>query len=188
MWTSEIAEYAQITMPNKRSYCRLFGYNLVEQTEKLDSRPAPWTKLAILQRILASYDWAFWTDADSLFMRDDVALAEMIDDDADLIWSEDDNGPNTGQFFLRSCPAVLEMLRVADGRHDLTWHRWWEQEAIRQTVKSGLADLRIKVVPARQFNSPEAHYADGDFVVHVPGTVDKLAALRRHAQRTAFRV
>lgn len=187
LWTAEIAEYARITMPNKRAYCRHWGYEFIERTEKLDDRPPAWSKLPLLQALLPSYDWVFWTDADALFMRQDIALTDMIDDAADFIWSEDINGPNAGQFFLRSCPASFELLRAANARDDLTDHPWWEQEALRQSVAAGVAPLRVKVVPLNQFNSPEGRFVEGDFIVHMPGAADKLGAIRRFAQQSAVR-
>ena len=189
LWTHEIADYAELTMKNKRAYCAKWDYPFIEQQGSLDpARHPAWSKLLLIQRALPFYDWVFWTDADSLFTRDDIPLSHFIDEAADLIWSEDENGPNTGHFFLRRCKAAFELLRVAHAREDLTNHLWVEQEALRQTVASGQVNIRVKAAPLSDFNSQEPTFEEGQLIIHFPGAPNKAQAIHQYATRLRLTV
>jgi hypothetical protein len=198
--TSHIASYSGFSFQNKLTYAQRHRYDFYQYSSLLDpSRPPAWNKLLILQKHLRDYDWAFWTDADSLIMNQSVRLERIISETPshDMVMTP---GPrdryNTGQWFVRSCDWSFTVLQKVWAEVKPTdawyWRNPWEQRALAELVERApdLAD-RICVVPIRLMNSrPESSYVDlcpeltgmdyhpGDFIVHFYHTKDPLLRLR----------
>ncbi len=176
LWTQDIADVAAITLPTKARYAVRQGLPYIEHYGSIrQDRPPAWSKLPLLIEHLPKYDWIFWTDADAMFMQDTTDLRDMLDDGADLIWTEDHNGPNTGAFFIRNSPAGMDLLRQADSLYQVSqtdnqgrFRGLWEQGAMRYLVENQIVPVRVKTLPKRSINAYEVDYKPGDLIVHFP--------------------
>ena len=165
----------------KIEYAKKQKYKLVIQKSVLDpSRPIPWSKILLIANILedSKVDWVFWTDADSLIMNYEKRLEDFLDDRYDLILSQDFNGINTGQFFIKNSTWSKQFLRDVYSHKDLIHHPNWEQSAIiREYNQNEKVRLKTKICSQNDFNSYPLSFISmtnlgiynfGDFLIHFP--------------------
>jgi hypothetical protein len=183
--TMSIGEwYQEITYPtyeNKKTYCEKHGYNFHFCVESKDlSRPIPWTKIKIIQELFEDpeVEWVFWTDADSLIMNSKIKLKSLIDRGYDIIVASDNNGINTGQFFIRNCEWSRDFLARIYAKEQFIYHGWWEQMSIIDEFNNNEIDRsHCKITKQRFMNSypPEyiggnhEYWHKGDFILHFAG-------------------
>jgi hypothetical protein len=127
-----------LTWDNKQNYANKHGYRLFDESAVLDqSRPASWSKIRAVQRLLAeeSCDWVFWLDADTVVMNSEKRVESFLpaskgdatSEQIDLLLSADDGGGyNAGVWLIKNSPWSLRFLQ-----------EWWD---MKQFVKPpGLA-------------------------------------------------
>jgi hypothetical protein len=169
--TDEIRELRELTFPNKQAYCDRHGYFFAGFTRSLDpDRPASWSKLNALALLCKPCNtrWALWTDADTLIIRPDWKIEEVIDNDFDFIVAQDHNGMNCGVFLLRLGPDAHKFLFNAQAQIQFINHRWWEQAAIRFLIEKGYP-IRTKFIDKRIINAYPSEVEPGvTAIVHVP--------------------
>jgi len=185
LYTDNIRELAELTYNSKKNYCNTWGYDLISECGTLDSeRPPAWSKILLLRKLLDSYDWLYWIDADALIMNPETRLEDIIDDRYSMIVakleSEDLFGSlhlNTGSFLIRSDDAGKKLLDTIYRQHEFTEHLCWEQQAfIDLYVKNQWVRDIVKVeYDCRRFNSSAAVYDKGDFVFHAVGPARTLS-------------
>jgi len=183
-------DIAAISTPNKSKYCKLHGYDFIEETSGFPTdRSAVWAKIPLLQRHLKNHDWVFWSDADSLVMDLHKPLEAFCDPEADMVICHEDLGVgvynvNAGQMLFRSCDWSQDFLEDV-------WEQTWalkdahqEQRAIIHLLFSREVGERVAVVAQKTFNCYPSNYAKGDFLLHFPDMpADKrLEAMRYWAQ------
>ena len=185
LYTTKIREYGEISAANKAAYCERHQYDFIACDHSLDpSRPPAWSKIRLVQRHLSKYDWAFWSDADSLLMNFARRIEELIGDEYDLVIASDENGPCAGQFIIRNTPASHAFLEQVYRQRQFIRHPWWDQAAMHYLLHSGEAGVRCSVLPQRRLNSYPGSFQWGDFVIHLAGKIDKLAGMRCFASIT----
>lgn len=182
--TPEFADY-EPSIQNKLDYCAVHGHDLLVGRKVLDtSRRPAWTKLHVVRRHLANYDWLFWTDADALVtdfaprLDEVLARARASNGEADLYVSSDPRGMNFGHFFLRNGPNAFALIDATLARNDTLDHGCQEQEAVVRVLRANPTICRTAYVPQRLFNSypegmgdgPDASWQPGDFICHCPGS------------------
>ena len=183
-------EIAAISSPNKAAYCKLHGYDFIEETSNFPKDRSPvWAKIALLQKHLPRYDWVFWSDADSLVMDLHKPLAAFCDPDADMVICHEDLGVgvyniNAGQMLFRSSEWSQEFLEDV---WDQTWalkdaHQ--EQRAIIHLLFSEDVSEHVHIVAQKTFNCYPSNFARGDFLLHFPDMPKdkRLEAMRYWAQ------
>jgi hypothetical protein len=181
MYTLEMQALADMANQNKAAYCERHGYDYLVGDRVLDrSRPPAWSKILHVRRHLTDYDWVFWSDCDSLVMNPDIRLEELIDDKYDFLITRDPSGLNSGEFFLRNCPAAFEFLETVYAQTDVIHNPWWEQRAIIDVINTGRHNLRIKECPQRQFNSYLDCYVKRDFILHFAGIPEREGIMRSY--------
>ena len=99
-------------------YCRRHGYALeVQRTPLVASRPAHWSKLPAIRRLLDRYDFVFWMDLDSLFtnptLKIEQAIAVLEAGPRDVLVSGDSNIVNTGHMLFRASAWSRRLLQDA---------------------------------------------------------------------------
>ena len=164
---------------NRQAYCDQHGYDFIFTDQLLDpSRPIAWSKVQLILQVMddPQYEWIFWSDADSLITNMAIPVANMIDDDYDMIISWDDawSTVSTGQFLIRNCEWSRQLLLNAYARTELINHGFWEQEAINRELRDK-PELwnHVKLIPHRLINSfPyfRGIWKRGDFLVHFAGS------------------
>ncbi len=176
---------------NKRLYCQKYGYDFICGEENLDpSRPIAWSKILLIQKVMKnpSYEWIFWTDADSLIMNFNIRLESLIDENFNFIISKDINNINSGEFFIKNTEWSDTFLTSVYSRTECIDHIWWENQAIiLELEQKPEYASRTKIVPQKLFNSSayevirsfrsDALYRKGDFIVHFAG-LHKFKALK----------
>jgi len=171
----------EVGIENKLNYCKKHDYLFVPGYKLLDnSRPAPWSKILLILEVFENPDikWVFWSDADSLIMNSEIKLESYIDESYEFIVTQDRNGLNSGQFFIKNSPWARIFLSKIYERTDCIFHPWWEQQAIIDEYnKSKEIQEKTKILPQRSFNSypsfltnshPDQTYKRGDFLIHFP--------------------
>jgi mannan polymerase II complex MNN10 subunit len=170
------SEVAAISTPNKRDYARKHGYDFIQETTLLDpSRPASWNKILAVEKHLSNYDWIFWTDADSLVMNPAIRLEDIVlDTGEDCIFTQDENGLNAGEFFVRRSVWVKKFLGEVWAQDQFKDHVNWEQAAITHLLLTK-PEYRshIRYIDQSRINSYGSPYGktykEGDFIVHFAG-------------------
>ena len=92
-------EMVQPGLKKTKEYATRYGYDYIVGSKKEDpSRHIYWNKIALLQKVLdeTTSEWIVWIDADTLIMNHAIALDSFIDDNFNLIISEDFGGINAG--------------------------------------------------------------------------------------------
>lgn len=177
----EYIKTVSLGLKNKADYCAKHGYEFICFQKSLDtSRSIPWSKILLILEVMEKEEcnWIFWTDADSLVMNTALGIEELIDENYDLIISNDHNGFNSGHFLIRNCEWSRRFLLEVYSREDFINDIEWEQGAMLATLESNSHyQVRKKVIPQRLMNSyPEllgnllhVTYQAGDFILHFAG-------------------
>ena len=73
--TDYYAKLGKLSETDKREYAAKHGYTVHVNNDILDSSRKPsWFKVLMAQQYLASVDWLFYVDADTVIMEHDVPL------------------------------------------------------------------------------------------------------------------
>ncbi len=128
----KFASLADIIRPGIQRYCMTHKYDFFEYGGTLDpDRPVPWSKILAIRHHLKDYEWVFWMDTDCLFLRYDEPLISFTEEvTEDVIISRDDNGLNSGAFFVRNTPWARDFLDRVYARSECIHDPWWENKAI----------------------------------------------------------
>jgi hypothetical protein len=126
-----------------RPYAARHGYELALCNETLDaSRPAPWSKIALLRRLAATHDVILWLDADTVVVDRTLDIAGELEEDRFLYLVEhhtkEGRMPNSGVMLLRGGEQTIAFLDDVYAQEDLVTHRWWENAAICRLLGYGL--------------------------------------------------
>jgi hypothetical protein len=118
-----------------RRYASRHGYELELHTDVADpTRPAPWSKVALLRRLAATHDVIVWLDADLVIVDESVDIASELEDGRFLYLVEHHTSagrmPNSGVMLLRGGAETIAFLDEVYAQEDLVDHRWWENAAI----------------------------------------------------------
>jgi hypothetical protein len=116
-------------------YAKRHNYSLELRTETLDrSRPAPWSKIALLRGLADTHDLLLWLDADLVIVDSSLDIASELEGDRFLYLVEhhtkEGRMPNSGVMLLRGGPQTVSFLDDVYAQEDLIEHRWWENAAI----------------------------------------------------------
>lgn len=134
----EFKRMAEMVSPAKSRYCDRFGYDFLAFDELLDTtRPASWSKILAIKRVLPDYDWVFWCDTDAVLWNADLGLRQFIAaaGPADAIFQTNEDGPNAGLFFIKNTPWSFQFLHEVYQHWHLIDHPWWENAAIMDLLK-----------------------------------------------------
>ena len=170
---SHIGQYSDW---NKKAYAKKHGYDLYVFHELIDhTRPAAWSKIPAIEKVLDDYEWIYWSDADSLVMNSSTRLESIIDNNFDMIITRETYGwkvLNTGSFLIRNCTWSKNLLKEIYKKTDFIDNATWEQAAFVHLLKTNPAlNNRIKVVNQKVMNSHIIRiFTPGDFVLHFYGS------------------
>jgi len=191
LYTNNIKEYGILSATNKRKYSEKHGYACIVGKKILDTnRAAAWSKIMMIKKLLRSYDWIFWTDADSLIMNMNVNLEDLIHKhlNKDTILTKGVSSPiNTGQWLIKNSKWSHELLDKiwCDTPGCFLKNNPWEQGSL-VSLLSEKTKAKMAILDHRVMNSiPNIRYIDldcspklnrrkaikmeyknGDFIVH----------------------
>ena len=172
-----------LSRANKARYAAMHGYPLFAETRRLDAtRPPAWSKVLLVRKYLAYFDWVMWMDCDSFFQNHRLRLETLLptgnspnaspnsssnsssndspNADINLVISSDGVMVNTGVFLVKRSPwsfSFLDRLYGSEG-NALIHHPWWEQAALHfllnhNSTARGEAARHVRFVPQAWINS-----------------------------------
>ncbi len=132
-------QLADLVRDNKRAYCQRYGYEFIEFHETLDPhRPAAWSKILAVLRVLPNFDWICWCDSDTLIWDPGLGLRRFCSMHLDelLVFQDDSVGLNSGVFLARNDPRTFQFLAKAYDQTQFNAHFLWEQIAIQHLLEN----------------------------------------------------
>jgi hypothetical protein len=185
LWTKEIEEYAQLTVPNNLDYCKTNHYDFIAYYGKLDPlRPAPWSKIPLILAYIRDYEWCVWIDADAAIINKSITIESLLEgyEGYDFVVSRDDNGINCGVFVLKNTDPAINMLISSYNKTQYINHPWWEQKAIMEFLKDEACGVKVGYIAKNRINSYTNDYKAGDFILHTPGMANRPEIFRKYIQ------
>lgn len=139
--SGQYRDLLNISAVTYRGYAERHGYDVELRTElPAPERPASWSKVRLVQSLLADYEEVFWLDADAIFVDISEDIASNIRPDKDLylvehIWEGGRlRGPNFGVFLIRSTPWSRKLLDDIWASEQFIDHMWWENAALYEML------------------------------------------------------
>jgi hypothetical protein len=130
------AMFGKLCARSMQVYADRYGYHVEIYTKPLCSRPPTWNKLLIIQELFnKGYDFVFWIDSDSVFVRFDEDIADQIEADKDLYMVKfvdhviEGEVPNTGILLIRNSPWSKMVLEKLWGFEKYLAYKWKDQAA-----------------------------------------------------------
>jgi hypothetical protein len=181
-----VGPQARLLRLARRSFTRYaarHGYDLDLRGELLtDERPAPWSKVLLLQELLRSHELVLWIDADAVIVDGSRDIADDLapDDFMGLVEHAYDDVamPNTGVVLLRRGETAERFLDAVWESTDLIDHMWWENAAAMRELGYDLdPPRRARDTPFREattflpkaWNSIRLDKAPHARIRHYPG-------------------
>lgn len=203
--TSEIAivtlfddayfESAMFSIKNKQDYALKHNYDFIFYSNSLGTkRPPQWSKILAVKENLNKYKWIWWIDIDSLIMNFETKLENIIDNNYDMIFTENKYSCiSNGSSFYKNCDLTNSFLQET---YDLKRDELkninpqvfdHEQQAMRELLKDEKYKSKTLLIDERICNSfwycnnPEVLdcypdwnkenniYREGDFIIQFCG-------------------
>jgi galactosyl transferase GMA12/MNN10 family len=135
-------EIAERTLPTMQRYADAHGLELIHMSPDSAGRPPAWGKITRIREVLQrGFDYCFYVDADTIFVRfdrdirDDIVAARdlhlCLHDPAN---SEDyfvaEPHLNTGVMIWRNCSWSTDFLDEVWRQTQFIHHYWWDQAAV----------------------------------------------------------
>jgi glycosyl transferase family (putative galactosyltransferase) len=119
-------------------YAQRHGYEIRIGSGESDGRPAAWSKVLLLQRLLAEYDEVLWLDADLVILDQSEDLAASVPPASyqALVETryEDQAWVNSGVWYLRSDERTARFLQAVWDSTEHIDHPWWENAPILELL------------------------------------------------------
>jgi hypothetical protein len=127
-----------LSRPTFERYAERHGYALEIRDEVDPSRPAAWSKIALLLELVPNYELLVWIDADALVVDPELDIADALPTGRELGLVRHRRGgqlvPNTGVMVLRGGLFAQELLGQVWDRTELLAHPWWENAALMRVL------------------------------------------------------
>ncbi|HEX7375626.1 MAG TPA: class I SAM-dependent methyltransferase, partial [Pirellulales bacterium] len=191
----EFERMAALVNPPKARFCDRWGYDFIAFHELLDAdRPAPWSKIRAVARVLPRYDWIVWCDADTVLFDRDNGLRRFITaaGNADFVIQRNWDGINTGVFFVRNTPWSIRFLDMVYEQTEFIDHPWWEQAAISALAERPEIAAHFQIyAPREPVAGFHGYYEKGDWgatFLHLAGIKgeERLYLIENLARLSAF--
>ena len=124
-----------LAKPGFAEYAGRHGYDLVFENRLLDgARPAAWSKVLMIQRLMERYRTVVWIDCDALIVDQTVDVLEEVPRGATLglvahRTAEGDQIPNLGLLVVRSNREAKAFFSLLWQQTAFIHHKWWENGA-----------------------------------------------------------
>lgn len=176
LYDNKCFDYAKYSDISKKEYCKKFGYDFVLFKDLFykDRHPV-WSKIPAVLKIIKSYDYVFWVDADAIISNLNFNVSTLFDD-RDIYISKDINGYNFGIFAVKNSKAGIEFLMHIDASYiKFRKAKFKEQSAASHFIEAKFLQ-QTKEIPAKKWNCYDDVYSQkidniwekGDFILHLP--------------------
>lgn len=163
---------AEVSVPDVRHYCEIWGYPLKVYTDKIVADwPAAWGKILASLTALEQTpenEWVMWIDADMLMRRHNQTLESMINPSKDFMISVDNKGICTGLFMIRNTPLMKEFFTELLKDVRMEWP--WEQDVMKEFLERR-PDIKARVghIPEAVVSNPASGRQAGALINHYWG-------------------
>lgn len=97
-YTDNLQSVADISIPNKKKYCKLHKYDLIVSNKRISKRHPGWDKILLLKEAIQSnkFDYVVWIDNDAFITNDQIRFDVICDEfkDKNLIVCRDNDSLN----------------------------------------------------------------------------------------------
>jgi len=170
----------RVSLENKERYSIKHGYDFyyLNKIEFDIGRPLQWAKVPLLFSLLDRHEYIWFVDLDSMILDDGPRLEDFIDPNFDLIIAKDQNGINSGSFFIKSTDwsKLFLIFNWAEDRVHSNRY-FWEQGTIMCAARNFDVSNHMKFVSQDLFNAYERYFRSNDkglpFLLHFPGDLGK---------------
>ena len=162
---STAGDYRNITMYNHKQYANAHGYDYRVLTSPFKNgittnlSDVRWHKSFMVKFLLATYNWVFWTDCDSLFMNFSMPLpipkTNAPNSPHFIFCGDHNNAINTGQFLIdnstwsRSLLDQIHMNKHAEcgDKFDNAAFNWvlWKNCAVSRSSVTTMSQCQAKI-------------------------------------------
>jgi len=124
-----------LAKPSFVDYANRHDYDLVLETQPLDhTRPPAWSKVLMIQRLLARYRAVVWIDCDAMIVDPELDVLDAVPRRATIglvahRTSEGDQIPNLGLIVVRSNRRARAFFHLLWQQTAFVHHQWWENAA-----------------------------------------------------------
>ena len=188
-YTFKYERLGPLALKNHEQYCRMHGYEFIQDVSVASDRPACWAKIPAIVDALDEFDWILWADSDALITNMSKRVEDFCDsrydivtqsprDHFEFIGSDLATGLrvmpiNTSVFLVRSTSWAKEFFKQSYDQtnlisHDQIWNGIGDQEAVTQLLKKHPNDFnRIRYSDSLQ--SHPKFYMPSNLCVHFFG-------------------
>eukprot|EP00871_Galdieria_phlegrea_P005414 jgi/Galph1/5874/GphlegSOOS_G4503.1 len=141
---------------------------------KLDRRAATFGKIKLAQSACVGRPnhWLLWSDADAMIVNQSVPLEDIIDDQYDIILTEDWLMINAGVLLLKCSPWNIEFLKKVYEAREFDQARALDQSALQSHIDALGEEQKkkhVKSIAKHIMNVYLEEYRPGDFLLHMAG-------------------
>ncbi|WP_312283715.1 putative nucleotide-diphospho-sugar transferase [Candidatus Igneacidithiobacillus taiwanensis] len=165
---------------SKVEYCDKYGYDFIFVRESLNNElPLIWSKFYLIEKLLLDgYDKIFYSDADVFITNPTIRLESIFaSHEGDILVSQDINGINIGNLFVRNTTASLDLIRkcLQDERFHFN-SPWYEQAAfVYHVTNDKNFSNTISICQKNVFNSYVNDWVANDFLIHLAGVYGRVS-------------
>lgn len=131
-------EMGKLCLKSMQVYAKKFDMDIKLFNNLKTSRPAPWNKIIIVQKLLKDYDFVFWIDSDAVFVNFKEDIRKEIENGKDFYLVKHHlkgrDVPNTGSFLLRNSDWSKKFLSSVWNKKEYIYHHYWENAAVMDYI------------------------------------------------------
>lgn len=187
-------EYKKVVEPSqntKRLYCEMHGYDYIDDESVYDNtRPIPWSKILLIQKYLANYDYIVWIDADAMIMDNTQKLEDkiLLMEGKDIMCIEHFNDINTGVLFVKNTEYSHAFMSRLYSKKEFINFPNWEQDAFIHMYKTEEKITDHVIILSFHYERQIQDYWFSfqpycSFILHYAGYRGKLKELARDINR-----
>jgi mannan polymerase II complex MNN10 subunit len=172
---------ADLTLPNKKTYCEKHNYPLIINTDNWHNIPIGFEKAYLIKDAFDTFpdcEWVFFSECDTLITNMDIKLEDIIkNEEKHFVITTDINGINAGSFFIKNSHEGNEFLQ--DMFNGIGKFNHEQEFIIDSFFISRKHHNKISLYPQRKFNSyihnwndlfgNNGQWQENDFIIHFPG-------------------
>lgn len=173
-------EVGPLSAQNKYEYAMKNGYSfLCYRSYESYDRPPSWFKIPLILSLMESYDWIFWSDADSIVTNFNIKVEEIIEKkyerkktvflspaispvevnlpdlkEQNYIITQDDYSPCMGEFMIRNCEWSKKFFLEINNQTQFINDPIWENRAQDYLMFHNSKILEYcKFIPKKEMNA-----------------------------------
>lgn len=179
-WDNIFEKVIHTAWKNNLQYIKKYDYVCYAGKYEVKDRLPTWWRWKKAIEVLPKHDWIVLLDADLMIMNHQIKFEDFIDDNYDLIISQDVNGFNAGVIFIKNTEWSLQFINRlwTQGYSCFSSHSSPDQTALASLLynepKNKWKVLSQKLVNCYLYeNYPwlpyyeQGQYNKGDFILHL---------------------